>query len=96
MLDLEVNTITGTLPQEWSTLSALTDLRLSHNVLQGFIPTEWGVGMVADGLTVALDNNADLCGDIPPGAWVITRLSVRPFVRQHYHGSLVVGAATTR
>jgi hypothetical protein len=41
-IDLSNNTLTGTLPKSWSSLTSLQYLDLSSNLLLGELPAEWG------------------------------------------------------
>jgi hypothetical protein len=39
--DLTENLMTGTIPTEWSTMTAIQILRLSNTLLTGTLPPEW-------------------------------------------------------
>jgi Leucine-rich repeat (LRR) protein len=77
--------ITGILPEDWSRLTQLTDVRLANNLLTGSIPASWG--KLAK-LTVLMLYMNRLSGQIPVSFNALTALESLEMGRNAFTGSI--------
>ena len=67
-IKLDDNSLSGTLPASWSTMSKLTELSVPYNQLTGTLPVaEWKAGMVSLILLNVPGNSGLNTSSTPPG-----------------------------
>lgn len=71
--------VSGNLPQEWSTMTALQELQLSRTAVSGTLPAQWAFMSSLE--SIMLESAKSLSGELPP-AWA-TMTALKNINLQH-------------